>query len=245
MPRKPSKKNGKSKKPLLSYKNIDKGLTMAAKVASLAMTVAKVAKMVNAEKQNADSTSTTVYDLAQLNGAASGGFVIDITPSIAQGVSEDQRKGDSLKIVSWCCKVNIQTASFNTLQDTKYKIYILRQPINPVATGSTMANFLEANPFSGYADYYSNRDYEHYKDFIVMGVINGKLGPNTNDSLNQYRSNVHTLARKQEFHLRYDKGTTTIINNPIYLLAVASEGNIATGNKLTMQYNMKVYYYDN
>lgn len=208
--------------------------------------IAAIKKMVNAEKQNAEFVSTTVQPLAQLNGAATGAVCFDITPTISQGVSEDQRKGDTLKIVSWVYKCNVQTNSFNTLQDVRYKFYILRQPSNPIAAGGTaITQFLETNPFSGYEDYYSNRDYEHFKDWTVMGVINGKLNTNGNDSANQYRSNTHVLARKQEFHIRYQKGTTTVLQNPIYVLAVASEGDRSGTNLINFQHNFKVYYYDN
>lgn len=207
--------------------------------------VSAIKKMVNAEKQNAELSSTASVDVAQFNGAASGVQIFPILPIISQGISEDQRKGDSLKICSWCFKTNVQTNSFNTLQDVKYKIYILRQPINPSVSSSIPLEFLEPNTFSGVADYYSNRNYQHFKDYIVMGVINGKLGTNTNDSLNQYRSNTHTLARKQEFHVRYSKGSTTVLNNPIYALVVASEGDRATDNKIMLQHSMKVFFYDN
>lgn len=208
--------------------------------------VGALKKMINAEKQNADLVTTTLQPLAQLNGAATGAVCFDITPTVAQGISEDQRKGDSLKVCSWVYKCNVQTNSFNTLQDVKYKFYILRQPTNPIAAGGTaIAQFLEPNPFSGYQDYYSNRDYEHFKDWTVMGVISSGLKTNTNDSLNQYRSNTHVLARKQEFHIRYSKGTTTILNNPIYVLAVASEGDRSGTNLINFQQSMRIYYYDN
>jgi len=53
------------------------------------------------------------------------------------------------------------------------------------------------------------------------------------------------LCRKREFHIRYDKGTTTILQNRMYLIAVASEGDRAGTNHIKFQYSMKVYFYDN
>uniref|UniRef100_UPI00404951B2 hypothetical protein n=1 Tax=Flavobacterium sp. TaxID=239 RepID=UPI00404951B2 len=166
-------------------------------------------------------------------------------PIIAQGSSEDQRNGDSLKICSLCFQCEVFTNSFNTIQDTRYKIYLIRQPTNPVS-GSNVANqFLEPNPFSGVNDYNSNRDYEHFKDYIVIGMIRGVLKQNTNDSANQIRKNQHKLARKLQYHVRYEKGTTIILNNTLYIVAVADSGDTATNNYIRMQYSTKVYYYDN
>lgn len=232
------------KKVIHPYVNKKKGYQNRQK---LYKEVAAIKKMINAEKQNADYVSTTLRDLGQFNTpGVPGAGSWDITPVIAQGIGEDNRKGDSLKVCSWVLKMNVQTNSFNTLQDVRYKFYVVRQPNNPVAAGGIARDqFLEPNPFSGVVDYYSNRDYEHFKDWVVMGTVSGVLKTNTNDSVGQYRSNTHTLARKQEFHIRYDKGTTAILNNPIYIIGVASEGDINTTNKIQFQMAMKVYFYDN
>lgn len=207
--------------------------------------VTALKKMINAEKQNVESNVSTIHTLGQFSGAGSGRQCIDIMPTIAQGFGEDNRKGDSVKVCSLVLKLKVETNSFNTLQPTAYTFYLIRQPTNPVNITQTPALFLEPNPFSGVEDYYSNRNYEHFKDFQVIGKVTGMLKSNTNDSLNQIQVKSHTLARKCEFHIRYDKGTNTIINNPIYLLAVANDGDRGTANHIKFQYAFKVYYYDN
>lgn len=208
--------------------------------------VAALKRMVNAEKQNAQTTITTQYDVAQFDaGGVDGLLSLNPLPIISQGIGEDNRKGDSIKICSFCLDINIQTNAFNTLQDTRYKIYLLRQPTNPIGSVAVPYNFLEPNPFSGVVDFYSPRNYQHFKDFVVLGTISGVLRPNTNNSTGQYRSNTHKLARKCNFHIRYNKGTNDVLNNQLTLLVVASEGDISTNNNLKMQYAMKVYYYDN
>ena len=209
--------------------------------------VATLKKMINAEKQNAETTTTSEYTLAQFNGVATAGWRCQpIMPTIGQGVSEDQRKGDSLKICSWVLKMQVYTNGNATLSGVNYKFLVIRQPTNPVDTAGTVANFLETNPFSGVIDYYSNRDYQHFKDFIVMGTVGGKFKANESGDAGQgSKTNVHTLARKQEFHIRYDKGTNDILNNPIYLLALSSDGDRSGTNYIAFKYAFKVYYYDN
>lgn len=227
------------------------GLVNPIKKGNLSMTrvikdLALLKKMINAEKQNVETNDTTEYRLGQFNGLSSGGQVLNILPTISQGVSEDQRKGDSLKVCSWVLKIQTYNAGNFTVSGINYKFYVLRQPTNPVALASVSSQFLETNPFSGVIDYFSNRDYEHYKDWIVMGTITGKLKANESQDTGQgAKQNVHTLARKQEFHIRYDKGTNTPLNNNIVLLAVASDGDRATTNTMFFKYSFKVYYYDN
>lgn len=209
--------------------------------------VTAIKRMVNAEKQNADSNDTTIYTVAQHNGAATGSRVVSVLPSIAQGSSEDQRKGDSVKLSSMCFQLEVTTNSFNTLSDVNYTCYIVRQPRNPVGAASfALANdFLEDNVSSGVIDYNSNRNYQHFKDFIVVGKINGTLKQNTNDSLNQIRKNQHKLCKKLDYHVRYDKGTTNVLNNDLHLVFVTDSGDRATNDYIKFQYSNKVYYYDN
>lgn len=215
------------------------------KINTIARDVMRLKGMINAEKQNIESNVSTLHTLGQFSGASSGRQCLDIMPVISQGVGEDNRKGDSLKVCSMVLKLKVETNSFNTLQPTGYTFYLLRQPTNPLNVTQTPDFFLEPNPFSGVVDAYSNRNYQHFKDYIVIGKVRGKLMSNTNDSLNQIQVKSHMIARKVDFHIRYNKGTNTIINNPIYLLAVADDGDRATANHIKFQYAFKVYYYDN
>lgn len=248
------KKTYKKSKKYSRYGYKLTGLKNPVKKGNVSMTrvikdLAKLKEMVNAEKQNITSSVTTEYDLAQYNGVSSSGsrVLAGVFPAITQGVGEDNRKGDSLKVCSWVLKLQVYNNGNDTLSGVNYKFYVVRQPTNPSPTTSdTIGDFLETNPFSGVLDYYSNRNYEHYKDFIVMGVISGKLKANDSGDVNQgSKTNTHTLARKQEFHIRYDKGTTDIINNKIYLIAVASDGDRSTTNKIFFKYSSKFYFYDN
>lgn len=246
----------KSKKPSRSFYKAT-GLVNPMKKNNLSMTriikdLNMLKKVINAEKQNAEIGVTTEYPLAQYNGvSASGGQLINIMPVISQGVGEDNRKGDSLKICSWVYKLQIYNNGNLTIAGCNYTFYILRQPTNPVSATGVMTSdyatqFLEANTFSGVIDTLSNRNYQHYKDYIVMGVIKGKIKANDSSDAGQgSKTNNHVLARKQEFHIRYDKGTNNTLMNNLYVLAVASDCDRSTTNKLLFKHSFKVFYYDN
>lgn len=208
--------------------------------------VAALKKMVNAEKKNSETAVTTTYKMAQNFGAASGARILSVMPTISQGSSEDQRNGDSLKVCSLCMQFEVRSNSFNTLQSTRYKFYLVRQPINPTATDATaLAEFLEPNTFSGVIDYNSNRNYQHMRDWVVVGTASGIIKQNTNDSLNQIQQQQKKIARKTEFHVRFDKGTNSILQNNLRLIAVADAGDWNGTNYIEFQYSCKVYYYDN
>lgn len=217
------------------------------KIATMARDVMRLKQMVNAEKQNIESAATNEFDLAQYNGVSTtGARQIEIMPTVFQGYTENQRKGDSLKVCSWVLKIQAYNNGNLTLAGMNYTFYLVRQPVNPVANANVLDQFLEPNPFSGVIDGYSNRNYEHYKDWVVMGIIKGKFKANESADAGQgSKTNMHTLARKQEFHIRYDKNTTTINNNRMQLICVASDGDRSGTNKMFFKYAFKVFYYDN
>lgn len=111
--------------------------------------------LVNAEKQNADFTVSTPQQFAVSNNAqnGTGAKILSIHPTVAQGVGEDQRKGDTYKVCSamFQCKVR---NSGNT-SDINYKIYICRKPTERLSATVTtdLTNLLEPNPFTGYVDF--------------------------------------------------------------------------------------------
>lgn len=218
------------------------------KVSTIARDVMRLKQIINSEKQNAETQITTEYDLAQFNGVSTPGYrLIDCMPTISQGVGEDNRKGDSIKVCSWVLQMQTYNNSELSLTDYDYKFLVIQQPLNPTgATITTVDQFLETNSFSLVRDYYSNRNYQHYKDFRVLGMIKGRLkAQDTATTSNSSSSNQHTLARKADFHIRYDKGTNTILNNPIYLLALCDDGDRNTSNKMFFKFSFKVFYYDN
>lgn len=216
------------------------------KISTMVRDVNRLKSMINSEKQNVESSNTTEYDLAQYNGVSTSGYrTLDIMPTISQGLGEDNRKGDSVKVCSWVLKIQAYTNGGDTVNGVNYTFYVLRQPTNPVANSLVENTFLEANPFSGVIDAYSNRDYQHFKDYKVMGVIKGKFKAPENLTQSGNKTNMHTLARKEEFHLRYNKGTNDLLNNTVHILAVASDGDRSTTNKIFFKYAFKVYYYDN
>ena len=207
--------------------------------------ITAIKKLLNAEKKNQQYTDTTVYKVAQNNGAGSGALTVDITPVISQGSSEDQRNGDSIKVCSMCAQFELSTNSFLTLQSTKVTIYVVRQLENDYTTANIIPFFLLNNPFSGVIDYNSDRNYQFFKKFVVMAQKTVTLRQNQNDSANQVQKVNIKVPLKLDYHMRYNKGLTTLITNPVFLIAVADSGDTAGTNYINIQMGNAIYYYDN
>lgn len=215
------------------------------KVVQLAQQVEFLMSMVNAEKKNQQFTDTTVYKIAQNNGAGSGALAVDITPTISQGSSEDQRNGDSIKVCSMCAQFELSNNSFLTLQSTKVTLYVVRQYENDYTTANIIPFFLLNNPFSGVIDYNSDRNYQFFKKFKVMAQKTVTIKQNQNDSANQIQKVNIKVPLKLDYHMRYNKGLTTLITNPVFLIAVADSGDTAGTNYINIQMGNAIYYYDN
>jgi len=178
--------------------------------------------MVNAEKKNADVVDQTVTNFAGNNGVDSGGAVVILHPGIPQGLGEDNRIGDSIKAHSMMVQFEVFNNGILTIQDTRYSIYIVRQPVNPISgTANTLASFLEPNPFSGVVDYNSNRNYENFKDWIVLKKVNGVLRQNTNDSASQVRKNQHKIPLKLNLLANWNLSKFVVAVLPLSATSIA------------------------
>ncbi len=200
--------------------------------------------LVNAEKQNADFSVTTPTAFSRVSSSGSGAVILSIHPTVSQGISEDQRKGDTYKVCSMLFQCQVRCTS--NLGDINYKIYICRKPtqvLTPTHAGD-LANLFENNPFTGVVDFNSLRNYEQYKDFRVMKVITAKIRGGESDT-NNVNVKQHVIPLKCNFHTRYDKGTNNIEHNEIFAVFVADEKINTAADAPTFELHNRIWYYDN
>lgn len=223
----------KGKKKSLNYNAIIKDVQM-------------LKHLVNIEKKRFDITQSTVVNVGQLFGAGvSGQFASAVTPYPIEGVAQGQRVGNSIKLVSACMDIQFQQQSA-AVNNIKVKYYLICRPDNSstLSPGSTIAQFFEPNPFSGVNDYYSARDPEYFTNFKVIksGTVTLKQ-----DSITSGMSIVQRrIPLKLNLHLKFNTdSSTTTTKNQLYLLAVASAGDVSASTGVAMQYNIRYYYTDN
>lgn len=217
-------------------------------VAKLVKEVKKLKKFNKEHKPEIKYISTqvsTVTTLAQFNVAATGAQIIDISPLVVAGVNDDDRIGDSISLQTMQVRVNLNNAGANTLTEMYYRFYIVSQPINPSTAGNARDQFLEANPFSAVIDYNSVRNTNHLKDFKVLKSFSGKFEQNNLTGALSIRSKNHTYNMNTKgMVIRFATGSTLAIDNQLWMIAVASDGDRSTSNLINFQYVIKYGYTD-
>ena len=201
--------------------------------------------LVNIEKKRSDITTTGAL-VAQFVGAGvSGQYSANITPVLVEGVAQGQRIGQSVKLVSGCLDIQFSQQA-NSVNDIKVRWYIVCRPDNSSAytAATSIAQFLEPNPFSVVNDYYSSRDPEYFTAFKVIksGVVDIKEDPiASGTSIVQKK-----IPLRFDHHLKFntDASTTTTKNN-MMLFCTASAGDWGLATGVTFSYNMRWYYTDN
>lgn len=206
--------------------------------------LAMLKHLVNVEKKRYDVTLTT-QRVAQISGAISGAYCVNITPSPNEGVTGGTRIGLSLKLVSACLDIRFAQEA-NAVNDLKLRWHIICRPDSSVSyTGTQIRDqFYEQNPFSAVVDYWSNRDPEYFTNFRVIksGVVNLKQ-----DAITSGTSIVQKkIPLKLNHHLKFANDNTSVsTKNNFWLLITASGGDLGTTSGATMDYNARWYFTDN
>lgn len=161
-----------------------KGLTTAGKVAALSRDIAilrgltsSVMAGLNVEKKFIDKDVITSA-VGQTYGGLAGWVGHDITPQIAQGVGQQQRVGNSIKLTGMSFPIQF-TGQPGCMAGRKLKVMLFRvyDGNNNMTVTDVIHDYLDANPLNGLRDMGSPRAYR-----------NGK-----HDGIKLVRSKVYTL----------------------------------------------------
>lgn len=136
---------------------------VAADVARLSAAVAYMGARLNVEKKYIDRDVATI-GVGQVNGNANGIYMIDVTPTIAQGLGRDQRVGNSLKFTGMSFPYQINTQQ-NCAAARKVKIMLFRvhSADNGVNLTEAIEDYYDLNPLNGIIDINSPKAYRSHK----------------------------------------------------------------------------------
>ena len=136
---------------------------VAADVARLSAAVAYMGARLNVEKKHLDVDVVT-SSVGQTYGEADGIAMLDVTPSIGQGVSRAQRVGNSLKLtgMSFPCQF---TGHEKCMAGRKIRMMLFRvtSANNGVSLTDMKNDYFDINPLSGIVDMGSQRQYRNGK----------------------------------------------------------------------------------
>lgn len=231
-------------------------------IATLGRDVAMLKSAINAEKKRISSAVTGTLGQVDINTA--GYLCLDITPSIAEGVTYQTRSGSSIKLHSLNLRYQLyaQSASIN---NHKLKFFLLQVKGPPVSSATTFATqILSANTFVGGAsigDYSSEWNPDYFRQYKIIRRWSDFLKGDTVASQTeiQTRRKGHIFNRGKGLHVRYSQDSTTLTAGQLILLILCDNGNrhpttvstltnISTTAALTglnYDHNATFYYYDN
>ncbi|AXH76489.1 MAG: coat protein [Cressdnaviricota sp.] len=146
-------------------------------VASLMYQVAQIRSRLNVEKKHIDRDVSTAQ-FGQVNVNNTGFMALDVTPSIAQGVTGTTRIGNSVKLTGMSFPIQFSGMS-KTISARKIKVMLFRvsSADNGVDVNECIADYLDGNPLNGIIDYNSQKAYRSHK----------------NDGIKLIRQKVYTL----------------------------------------------------
>lgn len=150
---------------------------VAADVAKLSAAVAYMGTRLNVEKKYKDRDIIT-GNVGQVNANANGIYMIDVTPSISQGIDSDERIGNSLKLSGMSFPIQF-SGNARTISARKLKVMLFRVTAadNGVTLTEAINDYYDVNPINGIIDMNSPRAYRKH----------------THDGIQLIRSKVYTL----------------------------------------------------
>lgn len=227
----------------------------APKVGRIAKDVARLGRMLNAEKKQFSVTGTA-QKFAQLNNNAAGYYAAGITPFPSQGTGQGARTGNSIKLCSsWFTMSLWQQASLVT--NVKFKLMIIKPKMVQTDLPTFISQIMEVTPYNNIIDYNSQFNPNYfgtysiiYKRTHVMNLTNYA----TATTLKEIR-----IPLKWNHHIRYAQdGTNTVSDGQFFILILADSGNCggtlstvanvpvtAANSGIVLNYDFNYFYYDN
>lgn len=210
---------------------------VAADVAKLSAAVAYMGTRLNVEKKYKDRDIIT-GNFAQVNNDANGIYMIDVTPSIAQGIDSDERIGNSLKLTGMSFPIQF-SGNAETFSSRKIKVMLFKvtSADNGVNLTEAINDYYDVNPVTGILDMNSPRAYrKHTHDGIklIRSKVYDLPAPEhalySSDDLIDNRETSSFMAKfnvKIEDILRYNaSGDTTPDGCRYYMYFLADKGNV-------------------
>jgi len=227
--------------------------------------VMKMKRIINAEKKNfnINSGASGFVDIAQVAQNVDGGLQLDLTPKPAVGPNDNQRNGDSIKVVSGKLTLKFIQQP-NTIQQITIiaELYYIVKPITNLFTEGVQLLYT-ASPITGGTLYdtnsYKNQDYLSLFQLVARRrFIVGKdllAGHKTEKEVSLNLSINKGFGK----HIKFNNNTTTNSVGQYVMFLRANRGNkdASVSSTITnisdtgpytglhMSYNMTWYYYDN
>jgi hypothetical protein len=191
----------------------------------------------NNEKKHID-TDLRTDNVAQANFNSDGASVFDVTPTITQGVDQDQRIGNSLKLTGLSLPMSF-TQQYKTQGDRLLRISLLRvrSADNGVSVTEAFNQTWDVNPLTGLRDFNAPRAYRsgsHDGITVVRSKVIKVKGPIVDGAsagtVQQQEKNVTNVRFnvKLDDILRYESSAATAPDGVKYYIVIqCNSGNMS------------------
>lgn len=203
---------------------------------NLAKDIEMIKGRLNVEKKHKDVDVITTA-VGQVDANADGVQILDITPTIGQGLGSDDRVGNSLKLTGMTLPMSF-TQQGTCLGDRKVRITLLkvRSADNAVSTGQALVNVWDLNPLNGLRDFDAPRAYRNSKNDGISVVrtmtcyIKGPQLDNGSPGVFDYEKNVKNVrfSVKLDDVLRYSSDVSLVPDGIRYFIVFqCNAGNVS------------------
>lgn len=204
-------------------------------VPKLASDVSRIMGMLNTEKKRFTQTNSTTQGVAQLYGNSSGHWLIDITPTPAQGTGFENKTGNQIKLTSSHYDFQFIAQSAN-ISGNRLKIQIIQVVGQPFSTVSDiMGKFIVNTKFiktsggliANVYDINSDRDQDYFNNFKVLKTVYTSI-KNDDMSGEIQSSRIKFGMKYKNFHIRTNDNDPTLSKGQLIMLITADKGNWST-----------------
>lgn len=223
--------------------------------------VAWLKSVLNPEKKKFQQNVTDA-SVGQCNINANGYYVLDITPTPAQGITSTTRNGNSIKVHSAYLKYQFQSQNLLTGNPIRFRMMVVKTLGQPRTMADAVTTMFDPNSFitgGSIIDYNSDRNEEAYKQFQIIRSKNLYLKPNGHNNQRLHFTGGMGIKFKSH-HVKFTTDAGSVVQDGQYfLLILADNGNInvSTGSTLVgtsessaqsgcaLQLDITQWYYDN
>lgn len=193
--------------------------------------------MVNAEKE--------IYTAYATNNAqvAPTGSLLQAVTNVAEGTSQGQRDGESIKLHGF--RINLRYQQQTSTTNPQYVKFWLVKYIGPRGSAPDISTFLKPD-FDGYYSASSERNEDHYKSYQIITHDKSYIKSDQITGQSQYVLKSLYGRFKGATHQRYSgAAATTLLTDQMYIICVASNGTNAASTGILLDCQALFSFYDN
>ncbi len=216
------------------------------KLGKLVADLEMIKSRLNVEKKYKDANLVTGH-VGQVDVNANGIYMLDVTPSITQGIDSDERIGNSLKVTGLSFPFQFNGSS-ECISARKIRVMLFRvnSADNGVNLTETITDYFDLNPITGIIDMNSPKAYRRathdgiklirQKTYTLPAVHTTAVGGDDDVDDREYSSFMAKFNVKCDDVLRYNQSSDTAPDGTrYYMFLMADKGNVgSSGSSLAV-----------